>query len=144
MPPLSILIGAVSVLLVTKVQMPVQSVLDQLSRSVPNVRTDGSMMPQMAVSSVTPNVPPAQVPAMSCAQLVRKKTLPILEKEPTPWVLPSVMGLILLQESVSALMVPGPRSCKILTAPTTRFSLVSYVKMVAKSVPKEVTTGSAV
>ena len=54
-------IGAVSVLLVTKDLTLVPDVTVHFSVTVPAVNPDGSMTPQMAVSSVTPNARPAQV-----------------------------------------------------------------------------------
>ena len=105
MPPLIPLIGAVSVLLVTKVQMPVLLVLDLCSKTVPDVNPAGSKMDQMAVSLVTPNVPPAQVPVMISAQNVRIPTLEAtarpLSLEPTSWLQPSVIRPVL--------RIPTPR-----------------------------------
>ena len=75
MPLLTLLIGAVCVLFVTKVLMPVRPVTDQTSPIVLTVTQDGSLMVRTAVLHVTPSVPPAQVLLPLIVLLVKILTL---------------------------------------------------------------------
>ena len=70
MPLLLPLIGAVSVLPVTKVQMPVLNVLDLPSKTVPDVKVAGSKMVPTAVSNVILSVLSVLVLLIPSAQLV--------------------------------------------------------------------------